>query len=105
MTTGSKPIQSRLASQTLEGKVALVTGAAGGIGSCIAEHFAAAGAAVMVADIREAAAASVATAICAEGGRASSVHVDTPRPSPPPPWWKRPSQPLAISTSSCMPRP
>jgi NAD(P)-dependent dehydrogenase (short-subunit alcohol dehydrogenase family) len=76
MTTGSKPIQSRLASQTLEGKVALVTGAAGGIGSCIAEHFAAAGAAVMVADIREAAAASVATAICAEGGRASSVHVD-----------------------------
>lgn len=48
---------------SLEGKVALVTGAASGIGAATARRFAAAGANVAVADINEAGAAEIARAI------------------------------------------
>jgi NAD(P)-dependent dehydrogenase (short-subunit alcohol dehydrogenase family) len=76
MHSGSRPIESLLAGQTLKGKVAIVTGAAGGIGSCIARHFAAAGAAVMVADIRGAEASELSREIEAEGGIAAATPVD-----------------------------
>jgi NAD(P)-dependent dehydrogenase (short-subunit alcohol dehydrogenase family) len=58
------------------GKVALVTGAATGIGRATALAFAAAGARVVVADIVEAAGAKTAADIAAEGGEARYVHVD-----------------------------
>jgi NAD(P)-dependent dehydrogenase (short-subunit alcohol dehydrogenase family) len=60
----------------LEGKRALVTGAAGGIGRAAALAFAREGAAVAVADIRIAAAEAVAAEIGAAGGRAVAVAGD-----------------------------
>ena len=63
------------------GKVAIVTGAGGGIGQAYAEALAAAGASVMVADIAEDNAAAVATAINASGGTATSVRVDVADPA------------------------
>jgi NAD(P)-dependent dehydrogenase (short-subunit alcohol dehydrogenase family) len=62
--------------ERLQGKVAIVTGAAGGIGSCIGRFFAACGAAVMLADIRAAEAAELARSLQREGHRAASVAVD-----------------------------
>lgn len=59
-----------------DGKVALVTGAAGGIGSATARKFAAAGARVVVADLDEAGARTVADEIVAAGGDARAVAVD-----------------------------
>ncbi len=60
----------------LNGRVAIVTGAASGIGRGIAEAFAEEGAAVAVADRNEQAARDVSEAIAARGGRAIAVHVD-----------------------------
>jgi NAD(P)-dependent dehydrogenase (short-subunit alcohol dehydrogenase family) len=60
----------------LQGKVAIVTGAAHGLGAETARVLAAHGAAVAVADIDLDAARQVAAAIEAEGGRAMAVHVD-----------------------------
>ncbi|HUH23245.1 MAG TPA: SDR family NAD(P)-dependent oxidoreductase, partial [Brevundimonas sp.] len=54
----------------LDGDVAIVTGAAGGIGRAIAETFALAGAAVVVTDLRKDGADAVAATIVAAGGRA-----------------------------------
>ena len=51
------------ASNSLSGKVALVTGAASGIGEAIARRFAASGATVIVADVDEAAAKETAASI------------------------------------------
>jgi NAD(P)-dependent dehydrogenase (short-subunit alcohol dehydrogenase family) len=59
-----------------EGKVALVTGAAGGIGGATARKFAAAGAKVVVADIEEAGAHTTAEQIRSAGGDATPVVVD-----------------------------
>jgi len=60
----------------LQGKAAIVTGAASGIGKAIAELLAREGAAVAVADLNEEAAAKVARAIEAEGGIAMGVAMD-----------------------------
>lgn len=58
------------------GKVAVVTGAASGIGAASAIRFAAEGAAVVVADIADDAGEHVAEKIRAEGDRAAYVHCD-----------------------------
>lgn len=60
----------------LEGKVALVTGAAGGIGSAIAARFAAEGARVAVTDLDLAGAERVAEALRAEGAAALALEHD-----------------------------
>lgn len=60
----------------LDGKTAVVTGAASGIGRCIAETFAGVGARVVVADIDLEAARTVAKAIEGAGGQARAVKVD-----------------------------
>jgi NAD(P)-dependent dehydrogenase (short-subunit alcohol dehydrogenase family) len=60
----------------LEGQVAVVTGAASGIGLAIARELAAAGAAVAVADIAGEAADAAAAAMVDDGGRAVGVAAD-----------------------------
>lgn len=60
----------------LTGRSALVTGAAGGIGSAVAEAFAAAGAAVLVTDINGEAAHLVAKRIVESGGKAEGFELD-----------------------------
>jgi NAD(P)-dependent dehydrogenase (short-subunit alcohol dehydrogenase family) len=60
----------------LDGKVALVTGAASGIGRETSVLFAAQGAAVVCADLNEQAAKDTATSIAESGGTAIAVHAD-----------------------------
>ncbi|WP_131785965.1 SDR family NAD(P)-dependent oxidoreductase [Protofrankia symbiont of Coriaria ruscifolia] len=60
----------------LNGRSAMVTGAGRGIGAAAAEAFAAAGAAVLVSDIDEQAAKSVAERIRAAGGTTDSCALD-----------------------------
>ena len=60
----------------LEDKVAIVTGAASGIGAASARRFAAEGAAVVAVDIRGAKAAETATAIIDDGGHALSLEAN-----------------------------
>lgn len=64
------------ASGRLAGKVALVTGAARGIGAEIARLFSAEGAAVWLGDRRDETGAEVARSIEASGGRAAYGHLD-----------------------------
>jgi len=59
-----------------EGKAALVTGAASGIGAAVARLLAARGASMMVADLDADGAASVAAEIVAAGGTAAARQVD-----------------------------
>ncbi|MGA2837201.1 MAG: SDR family oxidoreductase [Acidimicrobiales bacterium] len=63
------------------GKVAIVTGSAGGIGQAYAEALAGAGASVVVADIDAAKAESVAASIRTSGGAAAGVAVDVADPT------------------------
>lgn len=58
---------------TLEGKVAIVTGSGGGLGQAYAIALAAAGSAVVVNDVNEAAAHDTVAQITAAGGRAVAV--------------------------------
>ncbi|MCL5264791.1 MAG: 3-oxoacyl-ACP reductase FabG [Chloroflexi bacterium] len=60
----------------LDGKVAIVTGSAQGIGKAYAKRLAAEGARVVVADIAFAQAAETAAEIRASGGEAMAVNVD-----------------------------
>ena len=62
------------------GRVAVVTGAGGGIGQPYAEALAREGAAVVVADINAQGAEQVAAGITAGGGRAIAVAVDVSDP-------------------------
>lgn len=60
----------------LEGKVAIVTGAASGMGRAIARRYAAEGANVVIADVNQEAAQKVVDEIRAEQGGALAVKVD-----------------------------
>ncbi len=60
----------------LTGRAAVVTGAAGGIGSAVAAALAAAGAVVLVTDVDESAAAKAADQISQSGGKADSMVLD-----------------------------
>lgn len=60
----------------LDGKVAIVTGAASGIGKRIAEVYAAHGAAVAIADVNLDAANATAQELVARGGKAMGVAMD-----------------------------
>jgi NAD(P)-dependent dehydrogenase (short-subunit alcohol dehydrogenase family) len=60
----------------LEGKVAIVTGGAAGIGKAIALALAAEGADVVIADVQDAKAQVVAQSIVAQGRRALALHCD-----------------------------
>lgn len=64
-----------------EGKAALVTGGAGGIGGAIARRLAEEGAAVGVLDRRRKEAAATAAAIQAAGGRALALTADIADPA------------------------
>lgn len=66
-------------SAKLEGKVAIVTGAASGLGLATARRFAREGARVVCADVDEQAAARLAGELAAEGSRAIAVAVDVTR--------------------------
>jgi 3-hydroxybutyrate dehydrogenase len=61
---------------SLEGKVAIITGAASGIGKAIAELYAKNGARVAIADINQQAADKTAAAINAAGGKAIGIAMD-----------------------------
>lgn len=64
----------------LTGRTALVTGAAGGIGSAVATALAEAGAAVLVTDLDKDAAAAVAERITNAGGTAQAAALDVSDP-------------------------
>ena len=65
----------------LADKVALITGAADGIGAATAELFAEHGASVVVGDIDDKGGAEVRDRIIAAGGKAVFVHADIARPA------------------------
>lgn len=66
-------------SNRMQGKTALISGSARGIGAAIAEQFAAEGAAVVVTDVRDDLGQAVAQRITDGGGRAIFQHLDVRR--------------------------
>ncbi len=67
-------------SREFQGRVALVTGAASGIGLAVAHRLAAGGAAVVLADFNEAGAGSAAEKLRSAGAKAAAVAVDVTDP-------------------------
>jgi 7-alpha-hydroxysteroid dehydrogenase len=67
---------SALNAFSLAGQVSIVTGGGAGIGRAISELFAAAGAAIVVSDLKKETADAVADGIVASGGRAIGVACD-----------------------------
>lgn len=65
----------------MDGKVALVTGAGGGIGRAAALAFAHSGAAVLVCDVQDAAGEETVARIAAQGGKAVFQHCDVSDPA------------------------
>ena len=65
----------------LDGKTAVVTGAASGIGRATAEAFARAGARVVLGDINEEGGDAVAGAICVRGSVAEFIRLDVTEPA------------------------
>jgi NAD(P)-dependent dehydrogenase (short-subunit alcohol dehydrogenase family) len=63
----------------LEGKVALITGAARGIGRAIAEHYAREGARVVIDDVDDVTGEATAAALAAQGGAVRYLHGDVSR--------------------------
>ena len=64
----------------LEGRVAIVTGAGGGLGRGISLAFAREGAAIVVADRDDEKGAETLRALCGLGARAAYLHVDVTNP-------------------------
>jgi NAD(P)-dependent dehydrogenase (short-subunit alcohol dehydrogenase family) len=60
----------------LKDRIAIITGAASGIGRSIAERFAREGAMAVIADLNESGASGAAKAIIATGGRAAAYRLD-----------------------------
>ena len=79
MKKGKAHMGTNPASGRLQGKVALITGAASGIGRASAILFAAEGAAVTVVDVNEKAGKEVAGKIAENGGQAFFVPADVTR--------------------------
>ena len=64
----------------LQGRIALVTGGAQGIGRAIAEELAAAGATLALADVNEAKLAETVAEMKAQGNRCDGVHRERVEP-------------------------
>ncbi|MCX7005742.1 MAG: SDR family NAD(P)-dependent oxidoreductase, partial [Kiritimatiellaeota bacterium] len=71
-----KTLSARASDGPLDGRVAVVTGGAQGIGRAICETLARDGATVVVADLSLDGAGACARAISQQGGRGLAMHVD-----------------------------